>query len=594
MKKVYSYIAAGAAVALTLTACGSGSGKSDVSGGSSKSSISFTTGADEYGGYNSLISSAYSTGNSAINDRMMPGFGYYDATGTWKHGTDLGDYEKVSDSPLTVKYTVNEKAVYQGGTPITCEDFYMDWTAQNPKWIMDAQKAAGVVDAKTGEAAPLFDHVSNPDTYSNPVAEGPACEAGDKTFTVTYTAPNPDWELVVSGPLPSHVIAKKLGMSKEDLFKALKSHDYEVAKKVAELWNNWYSPTPGVLQPTEEIPSWGPYTLKQDGWKKGEYVTLVRNPDWWGKEAATEEIVVKQLAPEAQLQALKNGDVNVIEPQATQDTIEQINAMGDAVKLLQGDTMIWEHLDFNRGDNSIMSDSKGGAKLREAFAYCVPRQDIVDKLIKPLNDKAVVMNAREYFPKDADYDEVVSKAYDGRYDKVDIEKSKALVAESGIANPVVRIGYSAPNQRRTDEVALIAESCAQAGITVQDIGSADFFNPGGVQDLGNYDVSLFAWSGSGQKVSGANIYQSTGAQNFVKYNDKVVDDAWAEALGTLDENRLKELKITIEKELWDSLHGIPLFAHPGIAAHTAGIDNIKRNPTQTGVVWNAEQWAWAK
>lgn len=596
--RIYGVVAAGAAAALVLSACGGGSddgssgGKAKVDKTSDKP-VSFTVAADEYGGYNNLISPQYSTANGAVDDRMQPGFGYFLPDGEWQHGTDLGDYEKVSDDPLTIKYTINDKAVYQGGTPITCEDFYMDWVAQNPQWVLDGQKAANKLD-DDGNPVSLFDHVSGSDTYALPVPKGPECEAGDKEFTVIYTAPNPDWELVISGALPSHVIAEKLGMTKEELFKAFKDQDFDVVVKAADAWNHWNGEgdgiVPGEVPSPEVAPSWGPYTLKEGGWKAGEYVTLVPNPDWWGEPAGTKELIVKQIKPEAMLQALANEDVNVIEPQATQDTIDQIKAMDNAT-LLQGSTLIWEHVDFNFGGTSIFANDKGGLALREAMAYCIPRQDIVDRLIKPLDPKAVVMNAREYFPTDTDYEKVVSESYDGRYDKVDIEKAKEKVAESGIANPVVRIGYNAGNQRRADQLSLIQASCGEAGITVEDI-SQDGFMSKVVGVTNDYDAALFAWSGSGQIVSGANIYMSTGGQNYGAFKNADVDKAWKTVLGSLDEKVWLENKIEIEKNLWNDLFGVPIFAHPGIAAYTNGLKNVEQNVTQSGIMWNAEQWTW--
>ena len=56
---------------------------------------------------------------------------------------------------------------------------------------------------------------------------------------------------------------------------------------------------------------------------------------------------------------------------------------------------------------------------------------------------------------------------------------------------------------------------------------------------------------------------------------------------------LEQVKI-IEKALWDNLYGIPLFAHPGVVAHDASIENIIFNATQTQIVWNAEQWVRAQ
>ncbi|MDP9806427.1 peptide/nickel transport system substrate-binding protein [Trueperella bonasi] len=591
-RKSLSLFAGAVTIALALGACSSNDADDVVKGGDDGAetgggTVAFTTGAEEYAGYNTQISANYSTGNRVVADRMGVGFGYFNANGEWQKGTELGDYEMVSEDPLTIKYTINEAAVYEGGTPITCEDYYMDWVSQNPQWIMDAQEAAGNTD-DAGNTAPLFDNVSSPASYANPVANGPECEAGDRSFTITYSEPNPDWELVVSGALPSHVVAEALDMSKEDLFKALKDQDFEVAQKAADFWNNWYSPNPGELQPREQVPSYGPYTYKDGGWQAGEYITLVRNPDWWGEPAATEEFVIRQVAPEGQIQALANGDVNVIEPQATQDAIDTLNAT-DGVSLLTGSTMIWEHLDYNWAETSVFHDNH---ELREAFAYCVPRQEIVDKLIKPLNPDAEVMNAREYFPTDSDYQEVVNHAYDGRYDEVDIEKAKELIAASGVENPTVRIGYSAPNQRRADQVSLIRSSCQEAGFTIEDIGAENFFAPDGALSTGQFDVALFAWSGSGQIVSGANIYETTGQQNFSKWANDEVDSEWARVRQSLDPAEHLDAKKNIEKLLWDELYNLPVFAHPGVAAHTDGLKNVERNVTQVGIPWNAEKWAW--
>lgn len=604
-RRTYSLVAASAAVALVLSACTTGgddeettSGddtntSSEENGGDDEGStdgapegtVSFTTGGDEYAGYNNLLSSTYSTGNSVVNDRMMTGFGYFDASGEWVNGTDLGSYEMVSEDPLTVEYTINEEAVYQGGTTITCEDYYMDWVTQNPQWILDGQEEA------TGEAGPLFDHVSGSDTYAIPVAAGPDCEAGDRSFTIEYSEPNPDWELVVSSALPSHVMAEKLGMSKEELFEALKNEDFEVAQKLAEEWNNWYSPNPGELPPIEETPSFGPFTYLEGGWEAGQYITLVPNPDWWGEAPGVEELVFRMIAPEGQLQALDNQDVNVIEPQGTQDALDTLEGMSGIV-ILTGPTMIWEHVDYNWAEGSVFSDANGGFELREAFAYCVPREEIVEKLVRPLDEETEVLNLREYFPSDPNYDAVVEQAYDGRYDEVDIEKAKELVEASGVENPTVRLGYSAPNQRRADTVALIQSSCAEAGITVEDIGSADFFAPGGALDTGNYDAALFAWSGSGQVVSGANIYTTTGQQNYHAWSNETVDEQWNRVQTSLDEEVWLEAKTEIETVLWDELFGLPLYVHPGIVAHTEGLQNVERNLTQSGVVWNAEEWTW--
>ena len=53
----------------------------------------------------------------------------------------------------------------------------------------------------------------------------------------------------------------------------------------------------------------------------------------------------------------------------------------------------YEHFDFNF-QRPLFQDKA----VREAFALCAPRQEIVDTLIKPLNPDAVILNNRCYYP----------------------------------------------------------------------------------------------------------------------------------------------------------------------------------------------------
>lgn len=46
--------------------------------------------------------------------------------------------------------------------------------------------------------------------------------------------------------------------------------------------------------------------------------------------------------------------------------------------------MTWEHVDFNFAGTSVFKDD---ADLRKAFAMCIPREQIVEQLIKPLNPR---------------------------------------------------------------------------------------------------------------------------------------------------------------------------------------------------------------
>ncbi len=555
-----------------LTAEASGPGLADLGDVETQDgSIAYSVGADDFLSYNGLQSNTYTTYNSAVVDRMFSSFWYFGTDGSIIPNEDFGTYEKTSDDPLTVKYTISDDAKWSDGTPVTAGDFIFHWAANN-----DTVKAEG-------SETPLFDSISF--EQGKYIPEAPEGEADGKEFTVTYPEPYADWEILISTALPAHIVAKEAGMSFEELVTAAKEKDVEALTPAAEFWNDGWDFSPGELPDASLVPSMGPYKFKDGGWQAGQSITLEANPEYWGTPPATKELVLRFADPKTHVQALQNGDLDVIEPQATVDTLQQLEGLGDDVNVQTGDQLTWEHVDYNRGEGSVFADSP---ELREAFALCLPRQQIVDNLIKPIYADAEVMNLREVFPFQDKYQEVVDAAYPEEMDEPNIEKAKELVEQSGVSKPTVRLGYQAGNQRRTETVALIKSSCDQAGFDVQDANSPVFFKE--VMPAGDYDAALYAWAGSGQKASGANIYQSDGAQNQQSYNNPEVDAAWDKLATSLDENEQLEQTKTIEKLLWEDFQAIPLYAHPGLVGHKADVANVRDTAAQSGALWNVEQW----
>ena len=562
--------------------------------------VSFSSGAEEYNAYNGDTAGTNSTYNSVVNNQLQSGFWYWGTDGTVYPNEWFGSYEKTSDEPLTIEYTISDDAVWSDGTPITANDYLLNWASTNPDYLFGDAGAGGDDASATTEPAEdegeeeeaansgEFNPVSD---WSSFVTEPPETEPGSKTFTVTYDEPYPDWEIAVSGALPSHVAAEQAGMSGDELAQAIIDGDGETVNGVAQFWNEgWLFPN---FQVEDEalVPSSGPYTLEGASWQSGTQLTLVPNETFFGPPPATGNLMFRFAAPETHVQGLLNGDINVIDPQATVDTKSQLENAGDTIAIETGDAMTWEHLDFNFGEGSIFSDDEGGLAAREAFALCVPRQGIVDSLIKPINENAEVLNAREKFNFMPEYDELVEASYDGRYDEVNIEEAQAKFEEAGLEEGVeVRVGYSAPNQRRTEEVAAIKASCDEVGFNIVDSGDSTFFQAGGPLEVGDWEIALFAWAGSGQIASGKGIYETDGNQNYGGFSNAEVDAAWETLASSVDEEvHMEQLKI-IEKLLWDNLYGIPLFAHPSMVGYDATLENVRDTAVQTGVSWNAEQW----
>ncbi|MDO4241495.1 MAG: ABC transporter family substrate-binding protein [Microbacteriaceae bacterium] len=526
---------------------------------------------DVFTSYNNQTSGNYSSYNSSVTDNLGTSFNYFGTDGTLYRNEEMGKYEKVSDNPLKVKYTIHKDAKWSDGEPITVADYIFSWATQSEE-------------TKGADGKPIFDAVSV--DFGEKVPKGPEPKDGNvngKEFTITFKDPNPDWEIILPGIKPVHVIAKEIGKSKADLIAAAQKRDGVALKEAAAFWNKSWNVTDKLGKP-ELYPSYGQYVL--DSIKAGEYVTLKANKNFWGTKPATETLIVRVVDPKAAVEALQNKDVSAIAPQATVDTLKKLEQLGKQVVIHKHPSMIYEHLDFNFAGNSIFKDKK----VREAFALCVPRQQIVDNLIKPLNPEAAVLNSREKFNFMPGYDEHVKEIYKGQYDKPDVEKAKQLLSEANPSTKKVRIGYNKPNPRRASTVELIKASCDKAGFEIVDDGAQGFFSPGGKLNTGDYDVALFAWSGSGQKTSGENQSGTGRPQNYGKYSNKDVDAAWSEVTKTVDEKKVEEGHRKIQKLLWDDLFTIPLYNHPGVSANLREITDVRPNVTQTGLLWNVHQW----
>ncbi|MEV0951050.1 ABC transporter substrate-binding protein [Promicromonospora sp. NPDC050249] len=533
---------------------------------------------DEFLSYNGLTPETYSVYNSAVDGQLFSNFWYFGTDGTICTDEAYGTYEAISEDPLQVQYTLNDEATWSDGTPVTYADYALDWAAR-------AITADGKVTKDATEKA-LFNHIDGL-TFGDYVPEGPQADSADaKTFTYDYERVYADWKIQAYPPLPAHVVAEQAGVSTEELVTAIEELDLPVLKKAAEFWNKGWITQPGEVPDPALAPVTGPYDLKADGWEAGQYITLEANSEYWGTPAATKNLTFRFVGADAQIQALANGELDVISPSGpTVDTVTQLQSLGDAVKVDTNQNLTWEHLDFNF-KSGIFADS---LEAREAFALCVPRQKIVDDLIKPIDPEAVVMNAREVFPFQENYEAVVSESYDGRYDEVDLDAAKEKFAAAGLKEgEEVRIGYSAPNPRRAAEVEAIKSSCDQVGFDIVDTASPEFFDK--TLPNGDYEVALFAWAGSGQIASGENIYSTPGTQNYGGYSDETVDEAWKTLSSSVDEEVHAAQIPIIEKQLWDTLYGIPLFAHPGVIAYSSSLENVQNSASQTGVLWNAEQW----
>lgn len=558
-KKVWALCAVGA---LGLSACSTGGGEAQsTESGSSDATITMAH-EQEFSAYNNTTSGNNAVKNAVVLNQVVPSFWEWGPKGAVRRVEDFGTYSKTSDDPLTVEYKVAEKAIWSDDDPLDCDDFYLQWMAQSGKF------AAGNF---TPASTTGFDRM-----------QPPQCEEGDKNVKIVFDQPYADWETAFGGPgapmMPAHIVEKQTGVA--SIVEAAKANNPADLEKIGTFWNNGWTLSPGELKP-DITPSSGPYML--DSWKAGESITLKANPKWWGTPARTGTIVVKFIDQTAQAQALQNGDVQVAQPQPNTDVLNQLKKAGEEVTVLQGDEYSFEHLDFN------FERAFADPTLRKAFARCVPRDKIVNDLIKPVNADAKPMDARLRFPFEPGFDAYVKALGVESYSKPNLDEAKQLMA--GKPKVDVRIGYIAGNPRRASQVALIKESCDQAGFNVIDAANPNFFESGQGLEAGDFDVALYAWQGSSLVVPNVSIYKSGGGQNHGGAKNPQVDALLDQLAGETDSDKQVQILQQVDKLLWDDLATIPLFTFPSLVGYSSAIDGVVAQPAQSQISWNMQEWA---
>src|SRR5690606_28424245 len=144
-------------------------------------------------------------------------------------------------------------------------------------------------------------------------------------------------------------IAERAGLESEDaLIELLETAEpgqkNPELQKVADVWNNDFN---AKTLPDEEglYLSSGPMIVSD--MVEDQSVTLVRNEAYEGDlQASVDEITVRFIGDaSAQVTALRNGEVDIIAPQPTTDTTDQVKDI-DGVEVLEGSQLSYDHVDL--------------------------------------------------------------------------------------------------------------------------------------------------------------------------------------------------------------------------------------------------------
>lgn len=511
------------ATAISLAGCaGIDSGGDDTSFGFLVPTPLLTTNAGSLEGR--------STQAQLLSTALYPGVYVPGPQGQMIPNTDLVTTQELPGPERRVNYSLSQDAVFSDGTPVTCSDYLLAFTA-------------GTHPALFGSSMPLFDDTAEL-----------TCTPGSKDFTVVFKeGRGARWRgLFEAGTvLPAHAVAKQLGLSIEELDEALTSEDVDRLRPIANLWRDSFNLD--NFDPELQT-SFGPYTIANVG-EDGE-VVLKANEFYYGDAPTEPEIVVwpgsadaASLAESGELAVgeLRDQTPDWFDPNAENNRLDVSTVAGELTEVLQfPDVGTWADEEHRRA----LSRCVDPRAVAEATGAVVGQPLPVAPLHVLQNDDTLAKR--------------VAEAVQQRLD-VDIEAARALEGTE------VRIAAAYPSEHYAAMVDAMRVSCEPAGITIVD-ATGDGKT---LADLPRTEIGQWGEEVATEGTIDAFLYPADPMTSFPAALNK------ADNLSTL---RSQELF------LWDRLPTIPLIAQPVTFAIDREVSNVVAYTGLAGIGWNINRW----
>ncbi len=429
--------------------------------------------------------------------------------------------ELTKTNPQVVTYTINPKAVWSDGTPITWQDIAAETHALSGK------------DDRFAIASPNgADRVAS-------VTRG----VDDRQAVMTFDKPYAEWQGMFAGNsvLLPHTMT-----------------DTPEAFNTAEL------STPG--------PSAGPFIVTTVD-KGAQRIILTRNPKWWGQQPRLDSITLLVLDASADIPALQNNAIDAVGLGSLDDLTIARRTPGISIRHAPGAS--WTHLTFNGARGSILADEK----LRLAIMKGIDRQAIANISQRGLVDHPTPLNNHVYVAGQKGYQDnssiVAFNPQQARkdLDQLDWRPNGPFRQKDGRPLTVRLVLFDALTGRQIAQVA--QNSLAQIGVKLDiDVKSGGGFFTNYI-NKGDFDIALFGWVGDAFPLSSlTQIYASYGESNFGKIGTATVDLKIEQTLAELDAGKARRLANDVDELIWKEGFSLPLFQSPGNVAVRSNLANF--------------------
>lgn len=550
-------------VAVVLAACGSSGGSKSGGGGETSST---TAGKAPTSGNGTVVLGAEqemdcadwiascagsSWGVWVMEQHTMPRVWDYtqDANGDWVNTPNVMMAEPATSTDVngkqTLTYKISPNAKWSDGEPITSEDFKYTWE--------QIAKGKDIYD-RSG-----YDKIESVDTTD------PA------TAVVTMKESYGSWRALFAGGLygimPSHILEGK------NRSKAM-SNGYD--------WSG------------------GPWLAK---WNRGVDVTLTPNPNWYGEKPKLQKVIFRFIQDTAaEFQAFKTGEVLAIYPQPQLDAVDAIKkGLPGSQSQYTANTGAVESLWINNDKFPFNS-----VPVRQAFAYSIDRQAIVERLFGALGVKnpsqslnppiqKPYQDTSEYEKYVLDLDQVNTLMTGDGWEK----NGSGIWAKNG-KTATVTLNTTTENKRRELTEQIVQQMAKAAGfdVKIKNQTAANLF--GKTLPTGNYQVGLYAQQATSLEPGLCSIMCSKNIPSKANGNSGQ-NWTWTDIaemdplLETVDNSSDDNARINASKQadviMGAQMVSLPIDPLPNISLWSDKLAGVKGDNPIFSMFWNLPEWS---
>ena len=331
-------------------------------------------------------------------------------------------------------------------------------------------------------------------------------------------------------------------------------------------------------------------------WKAGQYITLVRNDDYYGKKPTIENVTMRFGADTTLVAALMNGEIDVLYGLPASE-IENVEAMPNS-GIYSYEQMTVYYIGLNQ-----LVPSLSDLRVRQALAHALDKQTIIDTV----HGEGVSYVCDDVFPSNhwSHSENVTVYEYNP-------EKSKALLEEAGYVmndstgfyekdGETLHLTFDMSTSTDGEAIAaMIQQQFKEVGVSMEVI-TQDFATlaytkllPGEATEETTADSFQMYTLGFGVEADPEeyNAYFSTstgaGSWNFIHYSNAEVDQLFKDQLLMSDPAERTACFNKIAELISQDVPWIPLYNKAGIAGLSNRVGNFCAD--FRGITFQIENW----